>query len=68
MKKEDPRLKEVRRLLAEIEKDRILEAKSAGDNQVCECGHKHKEHGLTYSINYSAGMCKKCKCMRFLIK
>lgn len=38
------------------------------NGQKCECSHRHDEHGMAYSINYSAGFCKKCECRRFLTR
>lgn len=35
-------------------------------NGVCKCGHKHDRHGKSFSINFSAGLCKDCKCKNFI--
>ncbi len=41
--------------------------KRQGDNMICRCGHKHKEHTISLSINYTAGNCTKCDCLNFVI-
>lgn len=35
---------------------------------LCICGHEHREHLATTSINYTAGRCTKCTCKNFLLK
>jgi len=37
------------------------------DNMVCRCGHIHKNHGISNSINYTAGKCSECDCKNFVI-
>mgnify|MGYP001578015962 CR=1 FL=1 len=62
-------MKEVRRLLNEIESEEIQKAKAESDNMVCRCTHKHIEHHKTHSVNYSAGVCRieNCDCRGFVI-
>jgi hypothetical protein len=34
---------------------------------LCRCGHRHSEHGISHSINYTAGKCSKCvECKNFV--
>ena len=35
-------------------------------NDLCTCGHTRKIHTVSHSINYTGGMCTKCKCQNFL--
>jgi len=39
-------------------------------NGLCNCGHWYDQHGLSFSINYSAGACKEknCKCSAFICR
>lgn len=63
---EDPRITEARRLLHEVTRDERQRAKHLSDNESCKCGHKRTEHSVAYSINYTGGICAKCKCKNFL--
>ena len=65
---EDPRITEARRLMREVEKEEWQKKKESGDSQICECGHRHDEHGKLLSVNYSAGFCKVCNCNKFILK
>lgn len=62
------KVKEARRLLIEAEGELIAERKEGIGNDLCECGHLRKEHGPSYSINYTGGVCHKCKCLNFLYR
>jgi len=63
---EDSRITEARRLLWEVTNEKLQKQKEESDNMICKCGHKHKDHSVRYSINYTAGMCRKCECENFL--
>ena len=45
----------------------VIKKRVEADNQVCRCGHKHKDHSESCSINYTAGKCTKCDCANFVI-
>jgi hypothetical protein len=38
------------------------------DKQLCICGHEHRQHHPTSSVNYTAGHCRVegCRCKNFL--
>lgn len=46
----------------------IENIRKKNETQLCECGHMHKDHLPTSSINYTAGRCTMCKCKNFLSK
>ncbi len=62
---EDPRIKEARRLLWEVTNELVQKKKDSINNALCGCGHKHVEHSISYSINWSGGMCGLCECKHF---
>lgn len=63
-----PKVREARKLLAEAEFElRQERIKELGDH-VCVCGHKRSDHGPSYSVNYTDGICHKCDCLNFMIK
>ena len=66
--KEDPRIKEARRLLWEVTNEQRQKVKDEISNQLCKCGHMRKFHSVSHSINYTNGTCKKCECLNYLIK
>ena len=60
------KIKEAKKLLWEATKElKAIETKKEL-NEVCECGHKRKYHSVSHSINYTGGVCSKCKCLNFL--
>jgi hypothetical protein len=63
------KIAEARRLIIEATKERQQKIKDEFDNQLCKCGHRHKDHAHSLNINYSAGFCsiENCKCENFLI-
>lgn len=66
-KDEDPRITEARRLLWEVtNKNGRQKRKENHDNMICKCGHKHIDHSVSYSINYTAGVCSECDCEHFI--
>ena len=62
----DDKIKQARKLMFEVDKERKEKIKSDSDNMICRCGHKHKEHTSSLSINYTAGFCSKCDCEHFV--
>lgn len=62
-----PKIKQARKLILEAELDIRRKSEKKIYDVLCSCGHYHDEHGPSYSVNYSAGVCKakKCKCIRF---
>lgn len=62
---EDPRISEARRLLFEVERDLQEKKKLEYAQDKCQCGHARVFHGVSWSINYTEGMCHKCKCKYF---
>lgn len=66
----DEKIKEAKRLMIEVSKERRQKIKDNSDNEICKCGHKFKTHTHTLSINYTAGFCSisKCNCEHFLTK
>lgn len=66
--KEDPRIKEARRLLWEVTDEQRKAEKFARSRDKCECGHQRKFHSVSHSINYTEGMCKRCECKNYLYK
>lgn len=56
-----------RKLLHEATCEIRGEKKRAEDNELCQCGHKRKDHSVKYSVNYTGGTCFKCKCLNFLM-
>lgn len=63
-----PKVKKARELLKEAELEIIAEKKNIINKEICICGHIRKEHGEPHNINYTGGICGKCKCMNFLRK
>lgn len=63
---EDPRIRQARELLWEVTKEQLQSKKSDEDKSECQCGHIRSEHSVSHSINYTGGMCRKCKCLNFL--
>lgn len=64
----EEKIKEAKRLMIEVtESERQMEIERV-NNLFCRCGHTHKEHTKSYSINYSAGFCitEKCDCRNFI--
>jgi hypothetical protein len=57
-----------RKLLNEAEQEIRRERHAETDRQKCECGHRHNQHGISASINYTAGFCKRCRCRNFLLR
>jgi hypothetical protein len=65
---EDPRITEARRLLWEVtEEQRELQKTKYAQNK-CVCKHARLFHSVSYSINFTGGMCHKCKCRNFMMK
>lgn len=65
---EDPRIKEARRLLWEVTMEQRELQKKEIAQQKCQCKHARVLHSVSYSVNYTGGMCHKCKCQYFIIK
>lgn len=71
---EDPRITEAKRLMREVDFERRQKEKAQRqkhiDEMVCKCGHLHKDHLMSHSINYSKGFCDipGCECRNFLIQ
>jgi hypothetical protein len=63
-----PKVQEARRLLVEAERELRNEARQEAAKHLCECGHERQEHGPSYSINYTEGICKQCKCLHFIMQ
>lgn len=62
-----PKVRQARRLLLEAAAEIRAHKRALGDRMRCRCGHLHKNHLPSHSINYTAGMCsKKCNCMGFV--
>ena len=60
--------KQIERDLLKLYRQKTDEQIEKIDNDLCKCGHIRKEHGKSFSINYSDGGCgvKKCKCINYL--
>ncbi|MBA7535888.1 hypothetical protein ES705_28147 [subsurface metagenome] len=65
--RENPKIKQARKLLIEATIEDRAKRKTKSDNQICTCGHKFKDHTVAHSINFTGGMCTKCKCRNFLV-
>ena len=57
-----------RKLLHEATCELRKDKKEEENNDLCKCGHKRKDHSVSYSINYTKGTCFKCNCKNFVIK
>ena len=64
----EEKIKKARKLMLEVIQERRDKARAKSDNMLCKCGHKHKNHSDTYSVNYTAGFCSLCDCEHFLMK
>lgn len=54
-----------------IEATQELRAKRLAekDANLCQCGHRHDQHSVTYSVNYTGGFCmvgNHCACRWFM--
>lgn len=59
---------EIQRKLEKISAKEREESIKERDNMVCYCGHKYRNHGKSFSLNFIAGACKNCKCNNFIEK
>ena len=50
-------IRQARRLLDFASRDEMRARKKREAAAPCPCGHRYDQHGVTYSINYSAGFC-----------
>lgn len=55
------------KLIGEHEQAAHAARKAAGAAQLCQCGHRHDSHTEAYNHNYTAGVCRLCPCMNFLL-
>jgi len=62
----DQKIAKARQLMREVDGELNEIEKENYRSMICQCGHKHSEHGKSYSINYTAGFCSKCKCCHFI--
>lgn len=63
-----PKVGRARQLLREAHYDLIEKRKHKEAGRVCECSHRRDDHGPSYNINYTGGVCLEgdCKCLNFL--
>lgn len=63
-----PKVILARKLLREASVELRSQRKEIEFEQKCKCGHRRYDHGPSYSINYTDGVCmiKKCECLNFL--
>ena len=59
--------KQARSLLLESDRKKRLRQKEKESSMLCQCGHVSGEHTEDGGPNYSAGVCRKCPCMHFLL-
>lgn len=62
----EEKIKKARKLLQEATWEIRQNRKIELENDKCKCGHKRKDHSVSYSINYTEGICSKCDCLHFL--
>ena len=63
----DEKIKEARRLMNEVTQEDRAREKTLADHMLCNCGHKHRDHGTSHSINYTRGFCSQCDCENFIM-
>ncbi len=62
----EEKIKKARKLLQEATYELRQKKRLKDENEKCKCGHKRKHHSVSYSVNYTGGVCNKCDCMNFL--
>lgn len=63
-----PKVKEARNLLLEADQDIRMKQRAEIAAHECQCGHRRDRHTDTYSVNYTGGACRDCKCLNYLWK
>lgn len=66
--RDHPKVKTARRLLREAAQEVRTQHKAKVAAQICQCGHRRDEHGPSYSINYTDGVCldRRCACLNYV--
>lgn len=68
--RDHPKATQAVKLLREAYYDILDKRKRKTAAAICECTHRRDQHGPSYNINYTGGVCldESCKCRNFLMK